>query len=147
MRVAEATGTQLFDWEEGSDAEAIFDAEGLRLDHAEASQYAELMWSDGVIADAFRYSNEHHDSIDPKRSLFDFFREKAECLFIDEPAEVARRKRQTFLPVADMWGAYVGSAVSRQSLKFFWLEECIEGANAFVAETYRKILDLSLIHI
>ena len=40
-----------------------------------------------------------------------------------------------------MWGAYVGSPVERQSLKFFFLEECIEGENPFVAGTYEKILE------
>ena len=45
------------------------------------------------------------------------------------------------LGMAQMWGAYVGSPVQRQSLKFFWLEECIEGENPFVAGTYEKILE------
>lgn len=31
--------------------------------------------------------------------------------------------------------------MQRQSLKFFWLEECIEGENPFVAGTYEKILE------
>ena len=39
-----------------------------------------------------------------------------------------------------MWGAFVGSPVSSQSLKYFWLEECIEGEGLFVAGTYHKIL-------
>ncbi|KAK5150390.1 hypothetical protein LTR16_012680, partial [Cryomyces antarcticus] len=42
--------------------------------------------------------------------------------------------------MAEMWGAFVGTSIQRQSLKFFWLEECIEGENLFVAETYEKIL-------
>lgn len=47
-------------------------------------------------------------------------------MFKDEPADVAKRKRATLLQVASMWGAYIGSPVYRQSLKYFWLEECIE---------------------
>lgn len=31
-----------------------------------------------------------------------------------------------------MWGAYVGDGVELQSLKFFYLEDCIEGG------TYEK---------
>jgi predicted NAD/FAD-dependent oxidoreductase len=39
-----------------------------------------------------------------------------------------------------MWGAFVGSPIQRQSLKFFWLEECIDGENLFVAGTYQQVL-------
>jgi hypothetical protein len=38
-----------------------------------------------------------------------------------------KRKRKIVMQVSEMWGAFVGSPISRQSLKFFWLEECIEG--------------------
>ena len=38
------------------------------------------------------------------------------------------------------WGAFVGSPVQNQSLKFFWMEECIDGENLFVADTYHKVL-------
>ena len=30
--------------------------------------------------------------------------------------------------------------IQTQSLKYFWLEECIDGDNVFVAGTYQKIL-------
>ena len=40
-----------------------------------------------------------------------------------------------------MWGAYVGSDVSRQSLRFFWLEACTQEEMPFVAGTYSKILE------
>jgi predicted NAD/FAD-dependent oxidoreductase len=39
-----------------------------------------------------------------------------------------------------MWGAFVGSPIQTQSLRFFWLEECIDGENLFVAGTYHKVL-------
>ncbi|KAK5135867.1 hypothetical protein LTR08_004516 [Meristemomyces frigidus] len=138
LHIAKETGTQLHAWDE---AQAIVDADGKPLDAREASEYGQHLWDDGVIADAFRYSNEYHDSIDSKRSLYDFFVEKAEGMFTGEPVAVAKRKRETFFQVTSMWGAYVGSPVTKQSLKFFWLEECIEGENPFVAETYHKILD------
>ncbi|KAI7528385.1 FAD/NAD(P)-binding domain-containing protein, partial [Hortaea werneckii] len=107
----------------------------------ESAEYAALLWDDGVIADAFRYSNSHHESISPATSLYDFFVEKSKSMFLDQPEEVAKAKRATFLQTTSMWGAYVGSDVRRQSLKFFWLEECIEGENPFVAGTYSKILE------
>lgn len=139
MRIAKQTGTHLHAWDEGH--QAIHDTDGNPVPPDEAAQYGELMWDDGVIADAFRYSNENHDSIDPKRSLYDFFEEKARSMFLTDAEDVAKRKRETFLLIASMWGAYVGSPVTTQSLKYFWLEECIEGENPFVAETYHKILE------
>lgn len=42
--------------------------------------------------------------------------------------------------MAEMWGSFIGSPITSQSLKFFWLEECIDGENLFCAGTYRKIL-------
>ena len=138
MRLAKETKTELHAWDE---SQAIIDSNGRALEPSEAGEYAQLLWDDGFIAEAFRYSNERGDSIDAKRSLYDFFVEKAEGLFLDLPADLAKRKRQTFVQTASMWGAYIGSPVQRQSLKFFWLEECIEGENPFVAETYHKILD------
>ena len=116
------------------------DTDGQLLDDEEAEEYARLIWDDGLIAEAFKYSKKHCRSIDPKRSLYDFFVQKAEHLFLNELTDVAKRKRKAFLLVASMWGAYIGSPVHKQSLRFFWLEDCIEGENPFVAETYRKIL-------
>lgn len=36
-------------------------------------------------------------------------------------------QRLEVFKMAQMWGAFVGDPIARQSLKFFWLEECIEG--------------------
>ncbi|KAK0310733.1 hypothetical protein LTR01_003888 [Friedmanniomyces endolithicus] len=126
LRIAKETGTLLHAWDENS---VIFGPGGDALDAFETDEYSSLLWDDGLIASAFRYSNEHHAAIGPERSLHDFFVEKAERLFLDQPEDVARRKRETLLQVASMWGAYIGSSVTRQSLKFFWMEECIQGEN------------------
>ncbi|KAK3722395.1 hypothetical protein LTR37_002386 [Vermiconidia calcicola] len=98
------------------------------LDDIEAEEHAKLLWDDGLIAKAFKYSRCQRDFINPGRSLFDFLAEKAEDIFADEPAKVAYRKRQTLLLVARMWGSYIGSPVEKQSLRYFWLEECIDDA-------------------
>ena len=119
----------------------MFDPQGCSLDTEEAAEYAELQWDDGIIADAFRHSNENNDSIDTNQSLYDFFIEKSNEMFTGEPYHTARRKRETLLLFARMWGSYIGSPVTQQSLKFFWLEECIGGENPFVLETYHKILE------
>ena len=35
------------------------------------------------------------------------------------------------LQMAHVWGDFVGEPIEKQSLKFFWLEECIEGGGSF----------------
>lgn len=138
MQIARDTGTILHAWDEEQN---VIDCQGSPLDPDEASEYGRLLWDDGLIAAAFKYSNEHSKSIPASRSLYDFFDEKVKDLFTDLPSLEAERKRKTLLQTVCMWGAYVGSPVDRQSLKFFFLEECIEGENPFVAGTYEKILE------
>lgn len=138
MQLARETNTRLYAWDEEQN---VFDSSGQPLDPAEADEYGRLLWDDGLIAAAFKYSNEHGQSIPASRSLYDFFEEKSTELFADLPAVEGKRKREQLLKSACMWGAYVGSPVQRQSLRFFWLEECIEGENPFVAGTYEKILN------
>lgn len=138
MKIAHETGTKLHAWDEEA---IVFDSEGKPLEEEEVEEHNTLLWEDGLIAAAFKYSNEYHDSIDSQRSLFDFFSERVESLFKDESANIAERKRKTLLQFASTWGCFIGSPVTRQSLRFFWLEEVIEGDDPFVAETYHKILD------
>jgi hypothetical protein len=138
MQIAKDTGTVLHAWDEEQN---VIDSQGEPLDPDEAGEYGRLLWDYGLIAAAFKYSNENTKSIPAERSLYDFFEEKVKDLFTDIPAVEAERKRKTLLQTISMWGAYVGSPVERQSLKFFFLEECIEGENPFVAGTYEKILE------
>lgn len=107
-------------------------------DVAEASA---AFW--GIVSDAFKYSNEHTRTIDRQHSLLDFIRQKADERYSAEdlPDTERARKKRLLLEESQMWGAFVAGSTKRQSLKFFWLEECIEGENPFVADTYKKILD------
>jgi hypothetical protein len=45
------------------------------------------------------------------------------------------------IKLAEMWGGFIGATTSRQSLKFLWLEECLEGENLFCVGTYAKVLE------
>lgn len=89
------------------------------MDEKKATEYSELVW--GVVADAFKLSNDDYADIPPEKSLMDFFREKV------KEKEISDEEQKTLLQMAQMWGAFVGDPVTKQSLKFFWLEECIEG--------------------
>lgn len=119
--------------------QSVVDALGNYLTDKEAAENTELVW--GIIEQAMKYSNENSATIDPGRSLYNFFEEAVEKLFLDEKAEEMKKKRKTILQMSEMWGAFVGSDIQRQSLKFFWMEECIDGENLFVAGTYKKVLE------
>lgn len=107
----------------------------------EAGEISELVW--GVIEQAMKYSEDESASIPPNESLYDFFKKKVPELIPQEMEgdKSVEKKRQIVLDMSDMWGAFVGSPIEKQSLKFFWLEECIDGENLFVAETYHKVLE------
>ena len=118
--------------------QSVVDALGKYLSDKEATENTEIVWS--IIVQAMKYSNEHSATIDPKKSLYNFFEEAVEKQFLDINEEEAKKKRQTILQMSEMWGAFVGSEIQKQSLKFFWMEECIDGENLFVAGTYKKVL-------
>ena len=89
------------------------------MDSEQAATYSEIVW--GIISDAFRYSKSKDSEIPPDKSLMDFFKtEVAE-------KEISEKDKSVILEMAKMWGAFVGDPVERQSLKYFWLEETIEG--------------------
>lgn len=117
----------------------MFNEDGKPIPGDEVAETAESFW--GLIAEGLKYSNEQREQIPVDRSLMDFVKEKASQTYLDEPAAEQARKRKLLLREAEMWGAFVGGAIDRQSLRFFWLEEGIEGENPFIADTYGKILD------
>ncbi|KZF24139.1 FAD/NAD(P)-binding domain-containing protein [Xylona heveae TC161] len=145
LDLARETKTALHSWGE---RQSLFDEEGNLVDDQRATHYSEVVWS--IIADAFKYSNEHSATIEPSESLMDFFKQKTREAVLERSAdskdsatlETLNQERETILRIAKMWGAFVGSSIERQSLKYFWLEECIEGENLFVAGTYQAILQL-----
>lgn len=152
MRIAKETGTsfvkssqttyrilttnRLKVWEE---ALTVFDEHGTTMSKEEINELSSLEWED-VIAAASQYSKENHETIDSSVSLYDFFLQRTEKMFQNQTPAIAEQKRSKLLQMAQGWGAYIGSPIHRQSLKYFWLEECLEGENPFVAGTYSKIL-------
>ncbi|KAH6625419.1 amine oxidase [Boeremia exigua] len=136
LDLAKETKTTTMNWD---GRQAVVDAAGRYLSDKEAAANTELVW--GIVEQAMKYSNEHSATIDPQTSLYNFFEEAVEKMFLSEKEEDAKKKRQTILQMSEMWGAFVGSEVQKQSLKFFWMEECIDGENLFVAGTYKKVLE------
>ncbi|OAQ98482.1 hypothetical protein LLEC1_02135 [Akanthomyces lecanii] len=134
LDLAMETGTGIDDIDEVS---CVFDETGVKLDAAESLRYETIMWE--TIDDAFAYSAASEADIDSKKSLMEFFRGRVPSKIPDDEPNAAA-KRTTVYQICETWGAFIGSPVTKQSLKFFWLEECIDDENLFCAGTYRKVL-------
>jgi lysyl oxidase-like protein 2/3/4 len=98
----------------------LIGSDGKPVDEGVATKISEFLWS--TVEEAFRYSNAHKDSIPADRSLLDFIHERLEG--IDMSAE----EKSLCVETCRLWGAYVGDPIEKQSLKFFCLEECIDGS-------------------
>ena len=92
------------------------------MDGEKATAISELVW--GTISDAFKHSNDDSSAITSDKSLKDFFIEKL------NEKDLSKTDRKLVLQMAEMWGAFVGDPWERQSLKYFWLEECIDGGKS-----------------
>ncbi|ROT41480.1 FAD/NAD(P)-binding domain-containing protein [Sodiomyces alkalinus F11] len=135
LDLAKQTNTAVGSWDTRT---SMFDESGKLFHLNDSENYSEIMWD--IVQDAFRHSNKHWTTIPAEESLWDFFQKKVVERIPETEADF-ERKRNTVLQVSELWGAFVGSPITRQSLKFFWLEECIEGENLFCADTYHKILE------
>ena len=85
------------------------------------------MW--GIIMQAFKHSRTNSTLIDPMESLHDFFKLKINEKYPDAKQD---RQRKLTLQMAQLWGAFVGTSVTRQSLRFLWLEEGLDGGKYHV---------------
>lgn len=120
-----------------SGASYVFGADGALYGADEGERFSTLMWD--IVQAAFKHSNKHSAEIDPHESLLDYFRVKVVEL-VPETETNWERTRHIVLQMADLWGAFIGSPIERQSLRYFWLEECIDGENLFCSGTYTNIL-------
>ncbi|RYC58127.1 hypothetical protein CHU98_g8071 [Xylaria longipes] len=116
---------------------SVVDETGKMIPSPDAEKYTEMMWD--IIGTAFTHSNRNSSAIGVDESLLDFFRSELTTR-LPEHSPDYEKKRKVMSQVAESWGAYVGNHVISQSLKYFWLEECIDGENLFCSGTYAKIL-------
>ncbi|OKL61598.1 hypothetical protein UA08_03159 [Talaromyces atroroseus] len=134
-QISRVSNTTTCEWD---GRETIYDTSGKLLDEATTMKLAEWMWT--TIDEGFEYSTKKQDHIPPSMSLYDF------CCQQLEKTSFTVEEKAACKEFAKFWGAYVGEPVERQSMKFFCLEECIEGrlssaANLFVGSTYKNILN------
>ncbi|KAF2867674.1 amine oxidase [Massariosphaeria phaeospora] len=137
LDLAKETDTLTINWD---GRQSVFDHLGNPIPEVEAADNTELVWN--IIEQAMKHSNDDSAEIPAEKSLFDYFKEKVKDMVpvLMDGDDEAEKKRATILQMAEQWGAFVGTEIQKQSLKFFWLEECIDGENLFVAETYHKVL-------
>jgi len=102
----------------------VFDDKGDVLPLLQSSFLVSLTWD--ILMDGLRYSGLHSAEINKGESLLDYVRRQIPERLPDT-AEGYEEKRKLVLQMAETWGAYVGSHVREQSMKFLWLEDCLGG--------------------
>jgi hypothetical protein len=115
------TETPLHHWNE---KQLIYDSSGVQLPDEKADKLSSLLWK--IIGEAFEVSaaatkRDGGESIPREKSLYDFVRGRAVEEVVDDG------ERELLLQMSEMWGAYVGEPVWKQSLRFAWMEECCGG--------------------
>ena len=124
MRLAAETNTVLHTW---NGKTQIFDENGQLVDSAKADRFSDLVWE--TVEEALKYSEENGNQIPETQSLFDFFVKRAVEIFPDEPAD-----QKLLLNMSQMWGAYIGHPLNKQSLRFAWMERCCVGGVSEIFE-------------
>lgn len=105
----------------------VFDESGHQLSEQTGQDISRIVW--GIIDDAFKYSNQDSATIPPEMSLMDFFRMKVKQQKLDKYTS------KLVLQHAQIWGDYVGEPTETQSLKYMWLEECIDDGWSFLLKS------------
>ncbi|KAK2735923.1 hypothetical protein FQN57_001063 [Myotisia sp. PD_48] len=127
--ICKKTNTLVESWDSSP---LVIDQFGGRLNATLHDKISDFLWT--TIDRAFEYSRKNCANIPASKSLLDYFHEEL------EKTNFVELEKEACLEMSKMWGAYIGSPIEKQSLKFFLLEECLEGSNEFVASTYRSIL-------
>ena len=118
---------------QSNDEQLCFDREGHAVPDEDATDLTTIFFN--LTEEGYKYSAENSAKIPASASFFDYIKEKAIELFPDE------QKRRLFLDISELWGSFIGGTIYTQSLKFLWLEQCLDGDNKFLASTYEKVLN------
>lgn len=117
LDLARKTNTPLHHW---NDKQNIYDSSGKLIPQEKSDQFSTLLWE--IIAEGFEHSAKHGKSIPESESLYDFINDRAKEKLPDQ-----KEDQDLLLQMSEMWGAYIGEPITRQSLKFAWMEECCGG--------------------
>ena len=81
------------------------------------------MWE--ILEAAIEHSTNRNEEIHSSASLHSFF--ESWCNQALQAGDMNEQEMELVLGMSQMWGAYVGDRVDLQSLKYFFLEDCIDG--------------------
>ena len=132
LRIAKQMRDVCFEPPHGDDVQSpVFDKSGSEIDAKVALDHSAIAW--GIVEEAIRYSSSDHGaSIPPDKSLKDYFEVALSV------REYDASKRDLILEMADMWSNIVGEPIDKQSLRYLWLEQCIEGGEMI---EFRRVLE------
>lgn len=125
IELAEKTNTHLEDWDGG---QATISPRGQILDPNTELRVSQFVWN--TINEAFEYSEKHGRRIPADCSLLDFFREKL------DQSDFSPSDKALCLESCKLWGTYMGEPIWKQSLRFFRLEQCIDGSTLLISGDY-----------
>ncbi|KAI1410761.1 FAD/NAD(P)-binding domain-containing protein [Hypoxylon sp. FL1857] len=134
LKLANEAHTPLHRW---NTKQLIYDSTGHKLPDKKADRLSTLLWN--IIEEAVKFSKAARDksrgkSIPQEKSLYDFIKKKAAEKLPDKD------EQRLLIQMSEMWGAYVGEPVWKQSLRFAWMEECCGGDEVFVTSNFATIL-------
>jgi len=124
LDLARKTNTPLHHW---NDKQNIYDSSGKLIPQEKSDQFSTLLWE--IIAEGFEHSEKHGKSIPESKSLYDFIKDK-----VKEKLPGQKEDQDLLLQMSEMWGAYIGESITRQSLRFAWMEECCGGGERNLAK-------------
>ena len=101
----------------------MVDDEGHLVGPSEANKALRQVWE--ILEAAIEYSTNRNEEINSSASLYSFFQGWCDRAF--KRGDMTGQERKLVLEMSQMWGAYVGDRVELQSLKYFFLEDCIAG--------------------
>ena len=117
LDLAIATNTPLHHW---NNKQNIYTSSGDLLAPEKSNELSTLLWE--IIEEAFSHSAKSRKNIPKSQSLYDFFVAKAKENFPD-----GKEDGELLCQMSEMWGAYIGDPIQKQSLRFAWMEECCGG--------------------
>ena len=120
VELAKETGTPLHQWKKNT---LLVDGEGHLVAPSQANKALEQVWE--ILEAAIGHSTNRSEEIHSSASLYSFFEDW--CSQASQAGDTNGPEVDLVLGMSQMWGAYVGDRVELQSLKYFYLEDCIEG--------------------
>ena len=102
----------------------MVDSEGHIVTPLEANRVLKRVWE--ILEEAIEHSKNHTIELNSSASLYNYFESWCDRAF--QRGDMTSREVKLVLGMSQMWGAYVGDRVDLQSLKFFYLEDCIAGS-------------------